>query len=72
MQEHLKARPRAWLVTGVAGFIGPHLLETLLEFLDLPAAAYMEKIVRCGCLIDVKSVFDPAPFRKQGLHVWRL
>jgi len=30
-QEHLKARPRAWLVTGVAGFIGSHLLETLLK-----------------------------------------
>jgi hypothetical protein len=32
----------------------------------------MEKIVRCGCLLDVKSVFDPLPFRKEGLHVWRL
>jgi UDP-N-acetyl-D-galactosamine dehydrogenase len=42
------------------------------QFLDLPAAAYMEKIVRCGCLIDVKSAFDPTPFRKEGLHVWRL
>lgn len=26
----LKAAPRTWLVTGVAGFIGSHLLETLL------------------------------------------
>jgi UDP-N-acetylglucosamine 4-epimerase len=27
----LRAEPRRWLVTGVAGFIGSHLLETLLE-----------------------------------------
>ena len=29
-QERLRAQPRTWLVTGVAGFIGSHLLETLL------------------------------------------
>lgn len=28
--EELKAAPRTWLVTGVAGFIGSHLLEALL------------------------------------------
>ena len=27
----LKAHPRTWLITGVAGFIGSHLLETLLR-----------------------------------------
>jgi UDP-N-acetyl-D-galactosamine dehydrogenase len=42
------------------------------QFLTLPASAYMEKIVRRGCFIDVKSVFDPTPFRKEGLQVWRL
>jgi UDP-N-acetylglucosamine 4-epimerase len=30
LQQQLQARPRSWLVTGVAGFIGSHLLETLL------------------------------------------
>ena len=30
MQTKLKASPRTWLVTGVAGFIGSNLLETLL------------------------------------------
>ena len=31
IQASLRARPRRWLVTGVAGFIGSNLLETLLE-----------------------------------------
>lgn len=29
--EHLKQVPKTWLVTGVAGFIGSNLLETLLK-----------------------------------------
>ncbi|WP_353142303.1 NAD-dependent epimerase/dehydratase family protein [Acinetobacter pragensis] len=29
--ENLKAAPKTWLVTGVAGFIGSNLLETLLK-----------------------------------------
>ena len=32
----------------------------------------MEKVVRRGRLIDVKSALDPTPFRKEGLRVWRL
>lgn len=31
VQEALRAEPRRWLVTGVAGFIGSHLLEALLR-----------------------------------------
>jgi UDP-N-acetylglucosamine/UDP-N-acetyl-alpha-D-glucosaminouronate 4-epimerase len=31
LDEGLKARPRTWLVTGAAGFIGSSLLEALLE-----------------------------------------
>jgi UDP-N-acetylglucosamine 4-epimerase len=31
LQLRLKAEPTTWLVTGVAGFIGSHLLETLLK-----------------------------------------
>ena len=29
--ERVSAQPRRWLVTGSAGFIGSHLLETLLR-----------------------------------------
>jgi len=31
LQTELRAAPRTWLVTGVAGFIGSNLLETLLK-----------------------------------------
>ena len=30
-QQRIKARPRTWLVTGAAGFIGSHLAEALLR-----------------------------------------
>src|SRR5579883_1325344 len=30
-QRRLKSQPSSWLVTGVAGFIGSHLLEALLK-----------------------------------------
>jgi UDP-N-acetylglucosamine 4-epimerase len=32
IHQELLTRPRSWLVTGVAGFIGSHLLETLLRW----------------------------------------
>jgi UDP-N-acetylglucosamine 4-epimerase len=31
IQDQLRAQPQTWLVTGVAGFIGSHLLEALLR-----------------------------------------
>jgi UDP-N-acetyl-D-galactosamine dehydrogenase len=42
------------------------------KYLELPTDALMRKVVRAGCLIDVKSVLDAAAFRKEGLRVWRL
>jgi UDP-N-acetyl-D-mannosaminuronate dehydrogenase len=41
-------------------------------YLELPTAALVEKVVRCGCVVDVKSVLDAAALRKEGLRVWRL
>jgi len=42
------------------------------HYLQLSAEEMMKRIVRQGCLIDVKAVLDPAPFRREGLRVWRL
>ena len=42
------------------------------RFLEMEFSKMKSKIVREGCLIDVKSVLDPEPFRREGLRVWRL
>jgi len=42
------------------------------RFLDTPVAEYLKKIVRGGCVVDVKSVLDAQAFRREGLRVWRL
>src|SRR4051812_29968384 len=42
------------------------------KYLDFGFNEIKNKIVRNGCLIDVKAVLDPEPFRREGLRVWRL
>jgi len=42
------------------------------RYLEQPQEAYLRKVVREGCIIDVKSVLDAASLRKEGLRVWRL
>jgi UDP-N-acetyl-D-galactosamine dehydrogenase len=42
------------------------------RFTRTPPQAYLEKIVRQGCLVQVKPVLDPAEFRRKGVRVWRL
>jgi UDP-N-acetyl-D-galactosamine dehydrogenase len=42
------------------------------DFLLRTPAELMGKIVRRGCVIDVKSVLDADVFRCEGLRVWRL
>src|SRR3954469_9494870 len=42
------------------------------KFLEMPTAALTRKVVRSGCIIDVKSVLDAAALRREGLRVWRL
>jgi UDP-N-acetyl-D-galactosamine dehydrogenase len=41
-------------------------------FLELPRAELMRKVVRNGCLVDVKAVLDAEALRREGLSVWRL
>jgi UDP-N-acetyl-D-glucosamine/UDP-N-acetyl-D-galactosamine dehydrogenase len=42
------------------------------QFLERPVGEYLKKIVRQGCLIDVKSVLDAQAFQRAGVRVWRL
>jgi len=62
--EHLKRNPRAWLITGVAGFIGSNLLEHLLKLnqtvvgLDNFATGYQRN------LDEVKSLVTTEQWRR--------
>jgi UDP-N-acetyl-D-galactosamine dehydrogenase len=42
------------------------------RYLELSQEDYLRKVVREGCIIDVKSVLDASSLRKEGLRVWRL
>jgi UDP-N-acetyl-D-glucosamine/UDP-N-acetyl-D-galactosamine dehydrogenase len=42
------------------------------QFLEMPTHQLSQKIVRNGCVIDVKSVLDAEALRRAGLTVWRL
>jgi len=60
----LKSRPRKWLVTGVAGFIGSNILQKLLELdqqvtgLDNYVTGYRHN------LEDVRSLVQPAQWQR--------
>ena len=42
------------------------------KLLAIPQAQLLQKIVRNGCVIDVKSALDAEALRREGLRVWRL
>jgi UDP-N-acetyl-D-galactosamine dehydrogenase len=42
------------------------------SFLQIPHGQMAAKIVKGGCLIDVKAVLDADAWRREGLSVWRL
>ena len=56
--SELRASPRIWLITGVAGFIGSNLLETLLKLdqrvvgLDNFATGYQRNLDEVGTLVE--------------------
>ena len=58
LQTTLRAQPRTWLVTGVAGFIGSNLLETLLRLdqrvvgLDNFATGHQRNLDEVRTLVD--------------------
>src|SRR5687767_866525 len=42
------------------------------KFLEFKKPQLLSKIVRSGCLIDLKSVVDAEALRREGMRVWRL
>lgn len=58
IQQNLVAAPRTWLITGVAGFIGSNLLETLLKLnqtvvgLDNFATGYQKNLDEVQSLVS--------------------
>ena len=61
VQQQLQQRPRRWLVTGVAGFIGSNLLESLLRLgqhvvgLDNYATGYTRNLQQVRDLVGAKA-----------------
>lgn len=61
LQEKIKSSPRTWLVTGVAGFIGSNLLETLLKLeqrvvgLDNFSTGYQHNLDEVKTLVSDKQ-----------------
>ena len=61
VQELLRQRPRRWLITGVAGFIGSNLLEALLKLeqevvgLDNFATGYARNLEQVRVAVGPKS-----------------
>jgi len=61
LRDHLSAQPRTWLITGVAGFIGSNLLETLLSLnqrvigLDNFATGYQHNLDQVRGLVTAKQ-----------------
>lgn len=58
LKQKLSSNPRTWLVTGVAGFIGSNLLETLLKLdqrvigLDNFATGHRRNLEEVRCLVS--------------------
>src|SRR5689334_8917209 len=42
------------------------------KLLAMPLAQLQQKVVRNGCVIQVKAILDPLPFKREGVRAWRL
>src|SRR5580658_3714474 len=64
LKEDLSAAPASWLVTGVAGFIGSNLLESLLRFGQKVTGLDNLSTGRAQNLAEVRAAVGPACWRK--------
>jgi UDP-N-acetylglucosamine 4-epimerase len=68
LRSELAAQPRRWVITGVAGFIGSHLLETLLS-LDQEVVGLDNFVSGArGNLEDVRSRVNGGQWARFALH----
>ena len=75
-QQQLRDTPRTWLITGVAGFIGSNLLETLLQLnqrvigLDNFATGHQHNLDQVQALVSAEQwarfTFIEGDIRKLG------
>ncbi|MDO8413555.1 MAG: nucleotide sugar dehydrogenase [Gallionellaceae bacterium] len=42
------------------------------RFLDIGIEDFSKKLIKGGCFMDVKAMFDAAQLKTAGIHVWRL
>jgi UDP-N-acetylglucosamine 4-epimerase len=63
LRERLKSRPRFWVVTGAAGFIGSHLVETLLKLNQRVTGLDNLSTGRRDRLAQVRSAVSEAQWR---------
>jgi UDP-N-acetylglucosamine 4-epimerase len=68
LQTELKAAPKTWLITGVAGFIGSNLLETLLQLDQRVAGLDNFSTGKQKNLAEVKALVSPAQWRRFRLR----
>ncbi len=64
VQDQLRSRPRTWLVTGAAGFIGSHLLEALLKLDQTVIGLDNFSTGHRNNLTQVKEAVDARQWRK--------
>jgi len=64
LRTELKTAPKTWLITGVAGFIGSNLLETLLQLNQRVAGLDNFSTGKKKNLEEVKGLVSPAQWRR--------
>ena len=64
LKERLQSEPARWLVTGCAGFIGSHLVETLLKLNQVVVGLDNFSTGHQRNLDEVKTTVSPEQWRR--------